>query len=148
MENTNQNQIEQDDEVLQEEHEEVQESVPEEPRQMKLPKETADAIAEFVDLQDQIKNAKEELKIPIDRKSELEGSIRQFMEKEDIEELRLPNATITRFKTKKVEAFKKENFRGLVESKISNKQIVEEIMEEFTNRPVTYVEKIKVKSKR
>lgn len=102
-------------------------------------------LKEFIDLCEQIRNAKEEIKVLCDRKTELEGKISEFMKHNQIPAFITPNGRITVYNAKSVKPLNKEYFKETVSSKIRDEKMVEELMSlVFSKRPTTEVQKIKV----
>src|SRR6478609_8459039 len=85
-------------------------------------------LKEFIDLCEQIRNAKDEIKVLCDRKVELEGKIFEFMKQNDIPAFITPNGRISMYNAKSVKPLNKEFFKETVSSKIGDEKMVEELI--------------------
>lgn len=110
-----------------------------------LPDETKNDLKEFIHLCEQIKAAKEEIKVLNDRKSELEGNISEFMLRHEIQHFETPSGKISIVETKAVKPLNKEFLRDTIAARIADPKIVEELTNlAFSKRPTTSVSKIKI----
>ncbi len=114
-------------------------------RKMKLPKEVMAEITEYIDLQNVIRKARDDLKVTRQRIKELETKIKGFMIEHDVPMFKLASANIERVEKKSTKAISKEYLKGVVaEIILDDDKIIEVVEAAFTKRPVTYVEKLKL----
>lgn len=110
-----------------------------------LPDETKNDLKEFIHLCEQIKAAKEEIKVLNDRKVELEGKISEFMLRHEIQQFDTPSGKISIVETKAVKPLNKEFLRDAISARITDPKVVEELTNlAFSKRPTTSVPKIKI----
>lgn len=107
-----------------------------------------DNLEEYVDLCNQIKNVKDELKIFTERKMELEQSIEIFMKKNQTPEFvtRDGKSKIRLFESKQKAPLNKDYLREAVASKVSDTALLEEIIKVAFNRPSNNSYKVKLYS--
>lgn len=102
-------------------------------------------LREFIDICEQIKGAKDEMKIFTERKKELDGVITAFMLENGIPAFKTPNGRITVYETKSVKPLNKEYLKETIGKRITDVKMVEEITDlAFNNRESVSVQKIRV----
>lgn len=110
-----------------------------------LTEEITNDLRQFINLCEQIKASKEELKILSDLKTELENKISEFMITHDIPAFKTPNGKIQVYQAKTTKPLNKEFLRETIAAKIADAKIVDELINTaFTARPTTSSQKIKV----
>jgi hypothetical protein len=110
---------------------------------------TKSDLREFIHLCEQIKAAKNELKVLVDRKAELETNISQFMLSHEIQHFETPNGKISLVESKTVKPLSKDYLRDTISSKISDPTIVNELTSlAFAKRPSKTISKIKISKKK
>ena len=110
-----------------------------------LPDETKNDLKEFIHLNEQIRAAKEELKVLNDRRTELQGKISEFMLRHEIQQFDTPSGQISIVETKSMKPLNKEFLRDAISVRIADPKIVEELINlAFSKRPTASVQKIKL----
>ena len=104
-------------------------------------------LREFIDLTEQIKNVKKDLKIINERKAELETDLCEYMVENDIPAFNTPNGKISVYQTKSVKPINKD---FVYETFFSSGKIEERLAKELSelvftaSRPSVPIQKIKV----
>lgn len=110
-----------------------------------LTEEIMNDLRQFINLCEQIKASKDELKMLTDLKTELENKISEFMITHDIPAFKTPNGKIQVYQAKTTKPLNKEFLRDTIAAKITDMKIVEELINSaFGARPTTSTQKIKV----
>ncbi len=113
-------------------------------RQISLSDEMVLNLRQFIDLCEQIKGVKEDLKILVERKTELEGIISQFMISNEIPVFNTPNGRIAIQNSTTKKPLNKEMLLDIIQTKISDTRIAQELTElAFSKRPTSQVQKIR-----
>jgi|SRR6478609_4853124 len=124
---------------------ETVESQREEKKGVQLTEEITQALRQFINLCEQIKNAKDEIKVLCERKAELEGRITQFMLSHDIPAFKTPNGKISVYQAKTTKPLNKDFLKETISAKITDAKMVEELTNmAFTGRPTVSTPKIKI----
>ena len=101
-------------------------------------------LKKYINLCEQIKGVKEDIKVLSDEKAEVEGIITLFMAKNNIPTFKLPNGRISVYNSKSVQPLNKEYLKETISSKIADPKIADEITElAFSQRKVTNSQKIR-----
>jgi len=108
-------------------------------------------VIEFIDLSNQVKTAKTQIKLMNERKKELDGHIRDRMRTYGIKGFTTAEGNIHVYESKTAKAPSKDDIVGLVAGKVGDERLAEEVMEIIyskENRVPVATEKIKVIPKR
>lgn len=102
-------------------------------------------LKEFIDLCEQIQSAKDEIKLLVERKTEIETNMKTLMSKNNLTAISTPRGKITLQDKKNVKPLNKDYLSEIISSKITDKTVVDEIIQRtFDERPSVLVPKIKI----
>ena len=106
-------------------------------------------LREYIDLSDQLRKVKKDIKILTERKMELEKTICDYMVENDIPAFKTPSGKISVCQVKSTKPLNKEYlFETMKNSSKIEENIAKELSElVFTSRPIIPVQKIKVSFK-
>lgn len=114
-------------------------------RVVQVPPEVKDDLKEYVDLQEQIKGANQELKVFKERLKELSTDIAQYMAENGLLFIDTPRGKVSFYQSKAMKPINKDYFKeALAGSKITDQGIIDELTSIFDKRPFTEVSRIKV----
>ena len=134
--------------VSQESSEHVEGTADENQQARGVPQNVKDDLKEYMDLQEQIKGANMELKVFKERLKELSNDIAEYMAQHDIQYFNTPQGKVSFYQSKSMKPLNKDFFKETIQSKITDKQLVDELTTMFEKRPFTEVNRIKVFPKR
>ena len=113
-----------------------------------VPQQVKEDLKEYLDLQEQIKGANLELKVFKERLKELSADIAEYMAQHGIQFFNTPQGKVSFYQSKSMKPLNKDFLKEAMESKISDKALVNELTTIFEKRPFTEVNRIKVFPKR
>ena len=108
-------------------------------------------VLEFIDLDNQVKLAKKQIKLLNERKKELDANIRDLMRAYGIDGFSTANGNVHLYVSKTAKAPSKDDVVAVIAEKLGNENLAEEVAELFfakQNRVPVTTEKIKVIPKR
>jgi hypothetical protein len=113
--------------------------------QQAAPEALREDLLEFVDLCEQIKGAKEALKMFTERKTELQNEIAQYLIQNKLPGIKVSNGHVALYPSKSVQPLNKDYLKETLTQRISDEKTVDEIVEmSFTKRPSQEVKKLRV----
>ena len=104
-------------------------------------------ILEYIDLTNNVKTAKEQIKLLNERRKELEVGIHEKMKQHDIKAFTTSQGNVRIFSSRSQKAPSKDEVAELIAEKVGNDQLAQEVLGiiyDKANRPSTSTEKIKV----